>query len=102
MTREKASDFDQRLLDLYDDYAHGRVDRRDFMQRAAAFAAAGMSAEAILSRLSPNYAYAQQVAKDDPRIKTEKITYDSPKAVARSAACKLALPQPVANCQPCW
>ena len=40
MAREKASDFDQRLLDLYDDYAHGRIARRDFMQRAAAFAAA--------------------------------------------------------------
>lgn len=79
MSREKASDFDQRLLDLYDDYAHGRVDRRDFMQRAAAFAAAGISAEALLSRLSPNYAYAQQVPKDDPRIKTEKIEYASPK-----------------------
>lgn len=79
MTREKASDFDQRLLDLYDDYAHGRIGRRDFMQRAAAFAAAGVSAEALLSRLSPNYAYAQQVPKDDSRIKTETVEYSSPK-----------------------
>ena len=79
MSREKASDFDQRLLDLYDDYAHGRVDRRDFMQRAAAFAAAGISAETLLARLSPNYAYAQQVPKDDARIKTEKAEYASPR-----------------------
>lgn len=79
MSREKASDFDQRLLDLYDDYAHGRIARRDFMQRAAAFAAAGVTAESLLARLSPNYAYAQQVPKDDPRIKTETIEYSSPK-----------------------
>lgn len=79
MSREKATDFDQRLLDLYDDYAHGRIARRDFMQRAAAFAAAGMTAEALLARLSPNYAYADQVPKDDPRIKTEMIEYSSPK-----------------------
>ncbi len=79
MTREKASDFDQRLLDLYDDYAHGRVDRREFMQRATLFAAAGVTAETLLSRLSPNYAFAQQVPKDDPRIKAEMIEYASPK-----------------------
>ena len=79
MPREKASDFDQRLLELYDDYAHGRVGRRDFMLRAAAFTAAGVSVESLLARLSPNYAYAQQVAKDDQRIKTETVEYASPK-----------------------
>lgn len=78
MSREKASDFDQRLLDLYDDFAHGRIGRRDFMQRAAAFAAAGVTVEALLSRLSPNYAYAQQVPKDDSRIEAEMIEYSSP------------------------
>lgn len=79
MTREKASDFDQRLLDLYDDYAHGRIGRRDFMQRAAGFAVAGATVESLLARLSPNYAYAEQVPKDDQRIKTETVEYDSPK-----------------------
>jgi carboxymethylenebutenolidase len=79
MTREKASDFDQRILDLYDDYAHGRIARRDFMQRAGAIAVAGVSVEAMLARLSPNYAFAQQVPKDDDRIKTETIEYESPK-----------------------
>lgn len=79
MTREKATDFDQRLLNLYDDFAHGRIARRDFVQRAAAFATAGVTAEMLLSRLSPNYAYAEQVPKDDPRIKTEMIEYASPK-----------------------
>lgn len=79
MDRRHAADFDQRVLDLYDDYAHGRITRRDFYQRAAAFVAAGMTAEALLQSLSPNYAWAEQVAKDDPRIRTETLTYDSPK-----------------------
>src|SRR3954470_13543128 len=51
MERERAQDFDQELLDLYDDYAHARVDRRDFIRRASAFAVAGVTAEALLHRL---------------------------------------------------
>ena len=62
MDRELAQDFDQELLDLYDDYAHGRLNRREFARRAAAFAVGGVTAEALLERLSPNYAVAQQVA----------------------------------------
>ena len=79
MDREHAKDFDQRLLDLYDDYAHGRLSRREFARKAAAFAVGGMTAEALLERLSPNYALAQQVAPDDARIRTEYVTYESPK-----------------------
>ena len=79
MQRETASNFDQRLLQLYDDYAHGRIGRRDFMQKAAVFAVGGVTVEALLARLSPNYAFAQQVAKDDARIKTETVEYASPK-----------------------
>jgi carboxymethylenebutenolidase len=79
MDRERAQDFDQRLLDLYDDYAHGRLGRREFARRAAAFAVGGVTAEALLQRLSPNYALAQQVAPDDARIHTEYVTYESPK-----------------------
>jgi carboxymethylenebutenolidase len=75
----KASDFDQRALDLYDDYAHGRISRRDFTQRIAALATAGVTAEAIIQGLTPNYAFAQQVAKDDERIKSEVFEYESPK-----------------------
>src|SRR3954470_12488125 len=79
MDREQAKDFDQKLLDLYDDYAHGRLSRRDFGLRAARFAVAGVTAEALLARLSPNYALAQQVAPDDARIVAETITYESPR-----------------------
>ena len=79
MDRERAQDFDQELLNLYDDYAHNRLSRREFARRAAAFAIGGVTVEALLGRLSPNYALAQQVKPDDPRIVTETITYDSPK-----------------------
>src|ERR1700742_2269192 len=79
MNQDRAQDFDQELLDLYDDYAHGRLNRRDFARRAAAFAVGGITVEALLERLSPNYALAQQVKPDDARIKTETITYESPK-----------------------
>src|SRR6478609_8740213 len=79
MDREQAKDFDQELLDLYDDYAHGRLSRRDFARKAAVFAVGGITAEALLERLSPNYALAQQVAPDDARIHAEYVTYESPK-----------------------
>lgn len=77
--RPQASDFDQELLDLYDDYAHGRIDRRWFLNGAAKFAAAGVTAEALLQTLSPNYGWAQQVKPDDERIVTEYVEYASPK-----------------------
>ncbi|WP_145361253.1 dienelactone hydrolase family protein [Alienimonas californiensis] len=77
--RPPASAYDQRLLDLYDDLAHSRIDRRTFTRRAAAFVAAGVGTEALLNALAPNYALAQQVKPDDPRIQTEYVTYKSPK-----------------------
>ena len=79
MKRKTAAEFDQELLNLYDDYVHGRLDRRTFLQRATKFAVGGISAAAILDALSPNYAFAQQIAKDDPRLKTEYAEYPSPK-----------------------
>jgi carboxymethylenebutenolidase len=79
MERKTASEFDQKVLDLYDDYAHGRLTRRDYVARLGAFAVGGLTVEAILSSLTPNYAWAEQIKPDDPRIKTETITYKSPK-----------------------
>ena len=78
MTRKTADDFDQELLDIYDHYAHGLIDRRKFLERAAKFAVGGVSAAALLETLSPNYALANQVAPDDARIKAETIEYASP------------------------
>jgi carboxymethylenebutenolidase len=76
--RGKASDFDQELLNLYDGYAHGMIERREFLDRAAKFAVGGLTAAALLETLSPNYALANQVEESDPRIKGEFIEYDSP------------------------
>lgn len=78
MNRKSAKQFDQRILDLYDDYAHGRLTRRDYLKGLAAFAVGGVTVEALEESLSPNYAWAEQVAATDPRIKTETISYDSP------------------------
>jgi carboxymethylenebutenolidase len=78
MERKKASDFPPEVLKLFDGYVHGMISRRDFLDRAARFAVGGFTAAAMLESLRPNYAYAQQVAKDDPRINTEYLTYLSP------------------------
>ncbi len=83
MQRKQASDYDQQLLDLYDDYAHGRITRRDFLNGASKFAVAGVTAETLLAGLSPNYAWADQVAKDDDRIATEYLEYSSPKGAGK-------------------
>lgn len=77
--RLKAADFDQELLDLYDKYCHGFIDRRAFMDGAAKFAVGGLSAAALVEMLLPDYALAAQVAENDPSIKTETITFKSPK-----------------------
>ncbi len=76
--RKKASDFDPRLLELYDGYVHGKMSKREFLSNAAKYAAAGVTAAAVLESLQPNYALAQQVMPDDPDIVTEVIEYDSP------------------------
>ncbi|MGB3407392.1 MAG: YghX family hydrolase [Jannaschia sp.] len=78
MTRMTAKDFDQELLDLYDFYAHGKITKREFLDRAGKWAVGGVTAMALLNTLSPNYAFAQQVAEDDADIVGEDITYDSP------------------------
>ena len=79
MNRLTAKDFAPELLELYDYYAHGRINRRQFLDRAALFTFAGMNASALLAALSPNYALAEQVAFTDPEIFAEYVTYPSPK-----------------------
>ncbi|GFE66298.1 YghX family hydrolase [Litoreibacter roseus] len=78
MKRKKASDFDPRLLELYDGYVHGKMSKRDFLKNATKYAAAGVTAAAVLESLQPNYALAQQVPADDPSIETMTATYESP------------------------
>ncbi len=78
MERKKASDFDQELLDLFDQYVHGGIDRRGFLDRAGKFAVGGMTAGMLLDALNPKFAEAQQVAENDPAIKIETAEYASP------------------------
>src|SRR4029077_998096 len=78
MERKKASDFPPAVLKLFDGYIHGGISRRDFLDRAGKYAVGGFTAAAMLESLTPNYALAQQVPKDDARIKAEYLTYDSP------------------------
>jgi carboxymethylenebutenolidase len=78
MERKKASDYPQELLDIFHEYQHGEIDRRAFLDRAAKFAVGGLTSVAILESLTPNYAWAQQVQKDDARIKTGYETVQSP------------------------
>ncbi len=78
MERKKASDYPQELLDLFHEYQHGDISRRDFLDRAKKFAVGGLTAAAILETLRPNYAWAQQVPKDDARLKTDYETVQSP------------------------
>jgi len=78
MERKKASEFPQELLDLFDKYVHGDVDRRGFLDGARKFATGGVTVAALFESLRPNYAWAEQVKKDDPRLKTEYTTIPSP------------------------
>lgn len=78
MERKKASDFPQELLNLFDKYVHGDIERRDFLEGAKRFAVGGVTVAALYESLKPNYAWAQQVPKDDPRIKAEVVTVTSP------------------------
>ncbi len=78
MERKKASDYPQELLDLFDKYVHGELDRRGFLDHAKKFAVGGLSAMAIWESLRPNYAWAEQVPKNDSRLKTESVTVPSP------------------------
>ena len=78
MDRKKASDFPQGLLDEFHLYVHGEIDRRSFFERAAKYAVGGMTVAALFDALKPNYAWAQQVPKDDRRIRTEYDTVPSP------------------------
>ncbi|MBS1872072.1 MAG: dienelactone hydrolase family protein [Acidobacteria bacterium] len=78
MDRRTAADYPQELLNLFDLYVHGDIDRRAFLDGAKRYATAGVTAAAIFESLRPNYAWAQQVAKDDARIKTGYETVPSP------------------------
>ena len=98
-TRLTAADFDPEVLSLFDQYVHGQLDRRGFLDRAARFAMGGTTAAGLLAALSPDFAMAQKVPPSDTRIKAERVEIASPTGngkinalVARPAQASGALP----------
>ncbi|MFT4768722.1 MAG: carboxymethylenebutenolidase [Glaciecola sp.] len=74
----KQQEIDEQVFDLYDEYCHGVINRRQFFERAAALTIAGASALSMAKALIPNYAQAQEVVFTDDRIKANWVDYDSP------------------------
>jgi carboxymethylenebutenolidase len=83
MKEIRKEDLKQEVFNLYDDYAHNKIDRRVFMNKLSAYAVGGLTVASLAAFLLPKYAQAQQVKPDDPRIKAEYIEYDSPKGAGK-------------------
>lgn len=79
MDQLKKEDIRQEVFDLYDDYAHDRIDRRNFVQSLSAYAVGGVTVASLMSFLMPDYQGAIQVRAGDPRLQSDYINYDSPK-----------------------
>ncbi|MFC7553450.1 twin-arginine translocation signal domain-containing protein [Pseudoroseomonas wenyumeiae] len=85
-------EIDQRVFDLYDEYCHGRIDRRTFLQRAAVVTAGGL---AMAQALLPRYVQAQTVSFTDERIKPSYVTF--PRPAAPPAPCAATSCSPAAR-----
>ena len=97
MERKTSSDFDPQLLSLFHRYVHGGISRREFLDGAAKFAIGGLTATALWDMLRPNYALAQQVAKDDQRIKAEYTMYPSAKGNSPDGKMRGLLARPASG-----
>jgi carboxymethylenebutenolidase len=75
----RKEDIKQEVFDLYDDYAHSRINRRAFLDKLSLYAVGSITVPSLLSFIMPNYQDKIQIAEDDPRLKTETVSYDSPK-----------------------
>ncbi|TXD48234.1 dienelactone hydrolase family protein [Polaribacter sp. IC073] len=75
----KKEDISQDVFDLYDDYAHNKIDRKEFLKKLSLFAFGAITLPALLSFISPNYADAILVKSTDPRLKSVTVHYESPK-----------------------
>lgn len=79
MSEIKKEDIKQEVFDLYDDYAHDRIDRREFTQKLSTYAVGGITVASLMSFLMPNYMGGIQIKADDPRLKSDYVNYPSPK-----------------------
>ncbi len=91
MKKLTKEDIKQEVFDLYDDYAHNRIPRRLFMDKLATYAVGGATVGSLVSFISPDYVKKIQIPQDDTRLKTEFITYNSPKG---GGAIKALLARP--------
>ena len=82
--RPTARDFDPRVLQLFDRYVHGDIDRRGFLAGAGRLAIGAAAAAGLLAALTPKFAEAQQIRPDDPRLRTDRIEFDSPEGYGRA------------------
>jgi carboxymethylenebutenolidase len=83
MSRLTAKDFPPEVMKLFDQYVHGGISRRDFMESSSKFAIAGMTGAGFLAALSPRFAEAQQIKFDDKRIKTSYVEIPSPQGYGK-------------------
>ncbi len=83
MKEIRKEELSQEVFDLYDAYAHNKLDRRQFMDKLSKYAVGGITVTALASFLLPKYAQAQQIKPDDPRLKSEYIEYDSPNGAGK-------------------
>jgi carboxymethylenebutenolidase len=79
MKELKKEDLNQEVFDLYDDYAHNRISRRQFVDKLSVYAVGGITVASLLSFVLPKYEETLQIQKDDPRLDSGFITYKSPK-----------------------
>lgn len=79
MNKLTKEDISQEVFDLYDDYAHNKIERRQFIEKLSIFAVGTLTLPALLSFMTPNYVDSILIEPTDPRLKSEFITYDSPK-----------------------
>lgn len=91
MSNIQKEDIKQEVFDLYDDYAHNRLNRRDFMQKLSVYAVGGLTVTSLMGFLMPDYNGTLQMKADDPRITSEYINYNSPKGGGNIKAL-LAMP----------
>jgi carboxymethylenebutenolidase len=99
MKEIRKEDISQEVFDLYDDYAHNRIDRRQFINKLSTYAVGGVTVASLMSFIMPKYQQTLQIQPDDPRLETEYITYQSPRGggeirglLSRPAGTKGKLP----------
>jgi carboxymethylenebutenolidase len=91
MSEIRKEDIKQEVFDLYDDYAHNRIERREFMHRLSAYAVGGLTVASLMGFLMPDYKGGVQIKAQDPRLKSEYVNYPSPKG---GGTIKALLSQP--------